>query len=252
MIRVNTTTIAEETILQEMQNHPAESQREAMIKASEALVIAELVKQRAGDLGIAADNDADERYVQQLLDKEVDMPSASESDCRHYYEQNPEKFKSSPLLAVRHILLAAAPEDEVGRIQAEDSAKLLIEQLKGNPELFSALAKQYSSCPSKETGGDLGQLSKGQTVPEFERQLFRFQPGLVASPVPSRYGVHVVMVDQHIEGRQLTYDMVSQRIMEYLNEKVKRKGIAQYIESLIMKADIEGYDFSVSDSPLFQ
>jgi peptidyl-prolyl cis-trans isomerase C len=46
--------------------------------------------------------------------------------------------------------------------------------------------------------------------------------------------------------------MVKQRISDYLNERVRRKAIAQYIETLIAKADIDGFDFSVSDSPLVQ
>jgi peptidyl-prolyl cis-trans isomerase C len=74
----------------------------------------------------------------------------------------------------------------------------------------------------------------------------------VQKPISSRYGVHVAFIDQRVEGRRLEFDMVSQRIADYLNEKVRRKAIAQYIETLIAKADIEGFDFSVSDSPLMQ
>jgi peptidyl-prolyl cis-trans isomerase C len=50
----------------------------------------------------------------------------------------------------------------------------------------------------------------------------------------------------------LPYQMVEERITDYLNEKVRRKAIAQYIHTLLVAADIEGFDFSVSDSPLMQ
>jgi peptidyl-prolyl cis-trans isomerase C len=46
--------------------------------------------------------------------------------------------------------------------------------------------------------------------------------------------------------------MVKERIADYMNEKVRRKAIAQYIHTLISDAEIEGFDFSVSDSPLMQ
>ena len=101
-------------------------------------------------------------------------------------------------------------------------------------------------------GGQLGQLSKGQTVPEFERQLSNCKRGLAQSPIESRYGVHVVVLDQHVEGKQLPFDMVKTRIADYLNEKVRRKAIAQYIHTLISQATIDGFDFKVSESPLMQ
>ena len=106
--------------------------------------------------------------------------------------------------------------------------------------------------PFSETGGQLGQLGKGQTVPEFERQLFNCQLGLASSPLESRYGVHVAYIDRRVDGKALPYDMVKERISDYLNEKVRRKAIAQYIHTLISNAEIEGFDFSVSDSPLMQ
>jgi len=252
MIRVNDKTLDEEMIHKEMQYHTAGSQREAMIKAGESLIIAELIKQRAAELGIETDGREEEEYLQQLIDKDVQIPSASAQECQTYYQQNLEKFNSSPLLAVKHILLAADPEDPAARMEAEDLAKQLIGQLQQDASLFAGLAQAHSACPSKETGGQLGQISKGQTVPEFERQIFACQPGLVEVPIASRYGFHVALVEHREEGRQLPYEAVAERIADYLNEKVKRKSIAQYIQTLISNAEIEGYDFGVSSSPLMQ
>lgn len=290
MIRVNETTFDENVIMHEMQYHAGKSQRDAMIKASESLIIAELLKQRARTLGLldnaAAANEGaevatqkvaekrissgkgfstnkddgqiesacvdDESFSEELFNREVEMPSATEQDCRHYYDNNLDKFCTTPLLAVSHILLAADPEDEMARIEAEDKAKLLIRKLDQDISIFASLAEQHSICPSKKTQGQLGQITKGQTVPEFERQLFSCDVGLVRKPLPSRYGIHVVNVDHRVEGRQMEFSMVQQRIEDYLNEKVRRKAIAQYIETLIAAADIDGFDFSVSDSPLIQ
>ena len=290
MIRVNETTFDENVIMHEMQYHTGTSQREAMIKASESLIISELLKQRARTLGLLSRTEAankggevasaavadarlssgkgfnsnkagsnlesacadDDSFSEALFESEVDMPSASENDCRNYYDNNLDKFCTTPLLAVSHILLAADPENELARIEAEDTAKLLIRKLDQDISIFAALAVEHSICPSKKTQGQLGQITKGQTVPEFERQLFSCQPGLVLKPLESRYGIHVVNIDHRVEGRQMEYSMVQKRIADYLNEKVRRKAIAQYIEQLIAAADIDGFDFSVSDSPLMQ
>ncbi|MCH8538483.1 MAG: peptidylprolyl isomerase [Alkalimonas sp.] len=255
MIQVNETQISEQSILAEMQYHPASSQRDAMLKSAESLIIAELLRQRAKELGLQTSSNqsatSEDDFLEQLLEREVMIPTASKHECEQYYHQNPHRFESSPLLEVQHILLAAAPEDDVQRVEAKILAEQLIEQLQqgsGMPEL----ARKYSSCPSKETGGSLGQISRGQTVPEFERQLFVAKPGLLSDPIESRYGFHVVHIQRKITGQQLPFQAVQQKIAEYLNEKVRRKAIAQYIQTLIVEAEIEGYDFNVSESPLMQ
>lgn len=110
--------------------------------------------------------------------------------------------------------------------------------------MFAELARAHSSCPSAETGGHLGQISCGQTVPEFERQVFNSAPGLVTSPLESRYGIHLVMIHQREDARQLPFDLVSDKISDYLNTKVRHQAVAQYIATLIDKANIEGFELT--------
>ena len=76
--------------------------------------------------------------------------------------------------------------------------------VRSEQERFAELARQHSACPSKEQGGALGQISKGQTVPEFERQLFRLPAGLCPQPLESRYGFHLVTVTPPPEGAPAT------------------------------------------------
>lgn len=255
MIQVNQTQIPEKDILAEMQYHPAPSQREAMLKSAEALIIAELLRQRAKTLGLDIDNDgaatSQDDFLEKLLAQEVEIPTASQQECEQYYRLNPNRFASSPLLEVSHILLAAAPDDDKARVEAKALAEQLISQLQQGAKL-AELARQYSACPSKETGGSLGQISRGQTVPEFERQLFSAEPGLLPQGIESRYGFHVVFVARKVPGNLLPFSAVQQKIAEYLNEKVRRKAVAQYIHTLIVAAEIEGYDFKLSASPLMQ
>jgi peptidyl-prolyl cis-trans isomerase C len=253
MLTINNTRIHEAAITHEMQYHPAATQDEARNKACESLVIGELLKQRAAALGLLnATAERGEEYLDALIEREISIPEASQEDCQRYYQQNPNKFCTTPLLEGRHILLAVAPEDDAGRSQARDQAAVLIAALQQDPEMFGSFAKQYSRCPSAEVGGSLGQIGKGQTVPEFERQLFTLPEGLASAPIESRYGIHIVLIAHREEGRQLPFDMVETRIRDYLNEKVRRKAIAQYIEALINDAEIEGFDFQVSGSPLMQ
>ena len=255
MIQVNQTTIPEQIILSEMQYHPAASQRDALIKAAESLIIAELLRQRAQALNISVGDDesaaSENDFLEALIAHEVDVPKATNKECEKYFEQNKKRFTSSPIVEVQHILLAAAPEDEDGRINAKLRAEELIIKLHTGVD-FSILAAAESACPSKTEGGDLGQISRGQTVPEFERQLMLAKVGLLARPIESRYGFHVVKINRITPGSQLAFDSVKSNIEQYLNEKVHRKAIAQYIQNLISEAEIAGYDFNVSPTVLVQ
>jgi len=255
MIQVNQSVITEQIILSEMQYHPADSQREAMIKAAESLIISELLRQRAKVLGLVVasddENTSDDDFLEALIAHEVAIPKATLKECEHYFQQNQKRFTSSPILEVQHILLAAEPSDDEGRILAKlDAEKAIISVLAGAD--FGELARTLSACPSKAEGGDLGQISRGQTVPEFERQLLLGTVGLMAKPIETRYGFHVAKINRITQGNQLQFADVQDNIASYLNEKVKRKAIAQYIQNLIAEAEIEGYDFNVSAQPLVQ
>ena len=224
MISVNSSQFDDSAVLQEMQYHPAKTESESKNKACEALIIGAILKQRASSLNIIDDvAETGTDFLEALLDSEVDIPTASDDECRTYFEQNPGKFTSSPLVEGRHILLASPPDNATERSESIELAKQIISKLQEDIGLFAELAARYSRCPSAKTGGSLGQISKGQTVAEFERQLFNCKKGLVAAPIESRYGVHVVDVNQFVAGNALPFEAVKQRIKDYLNEKVRRQ-----------------------------
>lgn len=252
MIRVNHTDITEEQVLMEMQYFPAATQRQAMLDAAQSLVIGELLRQRAAALSLPLSLDetsGKEDYLEQLIEREVIIPQASDEECLQYFHQNPQRFKTSPLIEANHILIAAATDDAKARVEAKLLAEQIIEQLKQQAD-FASLAQQFSACPSKTTGGNLGQLSRGQTVPEFERQLLSATTGLQPYPIESRYGFHVVDIKNKIDGLSLPIEAVKAKISQYLNEKVRQKAIAQYIQTLIDAATIDGYDFDTNRQSL--
>lgn len=255
-IKVNGVRIEPEAIARELQYHSAESRDEAVYEASRALVIAELLRQRAEELGIKVEvangQTEEEAVVLDLIEQEVDLPLSDEAACRQYFDNNRERFHSAPLIAARHILLACPEDDIEGRSIAKEQALQLIEQLSEDESRFKELALAHSACPSKEQGGSLGQISKGQTVPEFERQLFRLPAGLVKQPLESRYGVHVVIIDQRLEGKPLPFDAVKGSIRDLLDQRVWQTAVGQYLRGLVGAADIQGIVLEGADSPLVQ
>ncbi|MHA1147329.1 MAG: peptidylprolyl isomerase [Promethearchaeota archaeon] len=70
-------------------------------------------------------------------------------------------------------------------------AQNIYEDLKDG-ENFENLARQYSTCPSKKKGGNLGQFSKGDMVPEFWNACTKLRIGEISEPVKSRFGYHII------------------------------------------------------------
>ncbi len=250
VITVNGVAISEKDLANELQYHPNENFNVVVQQAGQALVIRQLLIDEAKKQGIDTAND--EEAMQKLVEQNISYDAPNDEICQRYFNSNKEKFMTMPLMEVDHILLAAAKDDIEGRDAASNNAKVIISQLQqetsnDEPSSFAALAKEYSACPSKESGGNLGQLSKGQTVPEFERQLMPLPTGLSDKAIESRYGFHVVNINRKIEGKQLDYDMVSDKVRGYLINSASHLAIQAYIQSLVEQATVEGVEIKFSD-----
>ena len=261
-ISVNGVTIAESAILAEAQNHPADNPGAALRAAAEALVIRELLLQKAAEEQVTGTSQttadgksetAEDAKIRALIEMAVDAPSADDAECRRFYENNRSRFRSEPIFEASHILLAANPADEVARRQARAEAEQMIADLAAGAVRFSELARARSACPSAQQGGNLGQLSPGSTVPEFEAVLMRLPEGeVVGSPVETRYGFHIIRMDRRIEGAQLPFDVVRPRIAAWLEAASWSKAVQQFIAVLAADATIEGIEITGADGPLVQ
>jgi peptidyl-prolyl cis-trans isomerase C len=235
---------------------------EAWKAAARALAIRELLLQEARRLNIAAQPMSDdegrsemeeESLVRLVVEREVKTPKASVEDCQRYYAQNLRRFRSPAIFEASHILIIAPPGDAKARAAARNQAAQVIAELQANPAAFAAVARQHSACPSREVGGNLGQIGPGQTVPEFEQALEALVAGVIhGESIESRYGFHIVRLDRRMDGRQLPFEMVHPRIATYLEEHVRRTAIRQYISLLAGRATVSGIDLAASNTALLQ
>lgn len=257
-VSVNGVSIARDAIVREMQHHPAGKPIAAWQQAARALVIRELLMQEARRLGIApepvSDSDGrretdDEAIMRGLIDHEVTVPEPDDEICRRYYERHQARFRSPDIFEPSHILFAALPSDAALYAQARADAAAVLATLQDSPDAFAALALSYSRCPSGAQGGNLGQITTGQTTPEFEQALVALSPGqLCDQPVATRYGFHIIKLERRHDGRQLPYEVVAERIADYLRESVRRRADAQYIARLVTAARIEGVELAGADA----
>jgi peptidyl-prolyl cis-trans isomerase C len=254
VVSVDGTVIPRDVIARETQNHPAERPLDAWTAAARALVVRELLLQEARRRGLVpepmVDTDGrreteEEALVRQLMQQEAVPVEPDEATCRRFYRQHRERFRASDLWAVRHILLAAAPDDGPRRERVRGEAEALVGEIGAAPDRFAALAEARSACPSKAQGGSLGQISRGQTVPEFEEGLAGLGgPGAVGT-IETRYGVHVVVLDRHLAGDLLPFEIAEPRIAGWLRERSHRTSVRRTIARLAAKAAITGIDLGL-------
>lgn len=223
--------------------------------SAEFAAVHELLCQRAASLGIRGAESKDEGEVraaiERLLDAEVSVPAPTEGECRRYYETHQHEFRSGELVFARHILFQVTPGVPVNHLRAK--AERVLEQLVSDPDAFEARARELSNCPSGVFGGNLGQLGRGDTVPEFEGALFADAAlGILPKLVKTRYGFHIVAVDHRVPGEIVPFDAVRLRIAERLTESVQSRALRQYVTLLAGEAEIVGVDLDAAATPLVQ
>jgi peptidyl-prolyl cis-trans isomerase C len=257
-VSVNGVSIARDAIAREMQQHAAAKPIAAWQQAARALVIRELLLQRAHHLGIAPQPIGDdegrretdeESLIRIVIEREVVVPEPDDETCRRYYARNIARFRSPDIYEAAHILFASSPADAQAHARAREEAVAVLAALREHPERFAALAQAHSRCSSAAQGGNLGQITTGQTTPEFEQALMALTPGeLCSEPVATRYGFHIIRLDRKHAGQVLPYEAVAARIADYLSESVRRRADAQYVARLVSAAQISGIELSNADA----
>lgn len=177
-----------------------------------------------------------EKYIEDTV-----MPTitVTDADVKTYFDEHPEEFEMPERVHASHILLKVEPN-------ASDASKAEtrkeIEKIKtrlDEGEDFAKLAKDRSDCPSKEKGGDLGFFARGQMVKPFEDTAFSQEPGTISDVVETRFGYHLIQVQEKEAATKLAYDDIKDRLVEKLQQEKFKEMFPDYIESLKEKYTID-------------
>jgi peptidyl-prolyl cis-trans isomerase C len=188
-----------------------------------------LLLRRASELGL--EPGPEDEVLERLLDLEVKTPEPTGEECRRYYDRNTARFSSGDLVEASHILFAITPRVPPGALRAK--AAEVHAMATRDLSRFAELAAQYSNCPSAAQGGSLGQIGRGDTVPEFEAALFAdAKVGVLPDLVTTRYGFHVVLVARRIAGRTVPFEEARAGIEAFLRERSTERAVAQYLQIL--------------------
>lgn len=156
-----------------------------------------------------------------------DLPAPSDKDALSYFEKNRDQYTTPESVHLHHIL-----------VETEKEAKTVLEKLKKG-EKFADVAGKVSICPSKSKGGDLDWLPKGSLVPEIEEAAFTVKSGQITGPIKSKFGYHVIFVEDRKPAQESTFEQSKDYIVEQLRFQSQQENYEKITDSLRKKMNVQ-------------
>ncbi len=138
---------------------------------------------------------------QYVINKIITSVKLTEEEKRAFFEAQKQNFSKPETACAKHIL-----------VDSEEKANDILGKINAGDVSFEDAAKEHSSCPSKNNGGDLGTFGRGQMVPEFENAVFNMNKGEVTGPVKTQFGYHLIKLEDKNESSIPEYDEVAEEV----------------------------------------
>ena len=143
--------------------------------------------------------------AQMAMANAVKGANVTEEEIAAYYEENKQQFAKPATVGAKHIL-----------VEEEGKCAQILESIVNGEKTFEDAAAEFSTCPSGQQGGDLGEFGKGQMVKEFEDAAFAAEVGQIVGPVQTQFGFHLIKVETKNEESVSLLEEVSEGIRKNL------------------------------------
>ena len=185
-----------------------------------------------------------EAVVQKYVGTKVlTQVAVTDQAAREFYDKNQEKMQRPERAHLRHILVGVKPGTaEADKEKARDKAEGLLEKIQ-NGEDFAKLAAENSDDPgSRMRGGDLSWISRGQTVPPFEKAAFALtKPDELSGVVESQFGFHIIQLVEREAASAVPFEEARPRITEMLQKMQAEERLKAHVEGLKKKGKVETF-----------
>lgn len=147
--------------------------------------------------------------------------TVSDEQIEAFYEVNQNQFKKGETVSAKHIL-----------VDSEEKCNELLAAINAGEKTFEDAARECSTCPSGQKGGDLGEFGRGQMVPEFDKAAFDAEIGQVIGPVQTQFGYHLIKVEAKKEAAVATLEEVKEPIRRNLLQQKQNQVYTDAINAL--------------------
>lgn len=152
----------------------------------------------------------------------------SVDDAKKYYEENKGQFLAQETANASHIL-----------VDNEEKCTEIMNKISNDELTFEDAAKEFSSCPSKASGGNLGTFERGKMVPEFEEVTFNMKVNEISKPVKTQFGYHLIKLNSKSEKSELSFEDSKSNIINDLTKEGQRKVYMDKIAEFRAKYPVE-------------
>lgn len=169
-----------------------------------------------------------ELLTQIVVNKVLSEITITDEEALKFYNENEEMFKQPETVSAKHILVAT--EEECNKVK---------EEIANGVVTFEEAARKYSTCPSKDNDGNLGDFSRGMMVPEFEDAAFTLSIGEVSEPIKTQFGFHLIKVESKNEAIKKPFEEVKSMVINQLMQQRQQKKYVDFIEDLKKQYGVE-------------
>ena len=166
--------------------------------------------------------------TQMTINKVLAEVTVTDEDAEKFYNEHSEEFKTPETVSAKHIL-----------VDSEEKAKEIREKISNGEMTFEEAAGQFSTCPSGQQGGDLGEFGRGMMVPEFEEAAFSLDLNTVSEPVQTQFGYHLVKTEAKNEASVAKFEDVKAQIVGNLMQQAQQNKYAQLMKELEAKYEVK-------------
>lgn len=172
-----------------------------------------------------------ERMLQDVCEN---LPEPSKEAVQKFYEENKERFKSAEQVRVAHIVKHI--DGQTDETTAHNTILKAQNDLK-NGAAFEMLVAKYSDCPQND--GDLGYITRGQMVEEFEDVAFNLDVGKTSEVFRTRFGFHIARLYDRKPAVIPSLEEVKDQVINELEEQIRNNAIDEFVDQLKSDAKIE-------------
>ena len=192
------------------------------------------------------------RAVKLITIDTADLPEIvpDEQEVERYYRQNRQRYQVDESIRASHILFMTDGKSDKEKTALKQKAEEVRKELQAGAD-FTALAKEHSDdTGTVEKGGDLGWVTRGQMVPNFEKASFALAAGALSEVISTEYGYHVIKVHERQGARVQSLDEVRDAVQQELVQDREYNARMTHVDAAIAAARQAGKDLEAAAGPL--
>jgi parvulin-like peptidyl-prolyl isomerase len=161
----------------------------------------------------------------------------TDKELRDRYDREKERYRLPERARLREIVVLK-PDASLALDQTRQRVQQIAEQARNSAD-FALLAKTTSQAPTKDKGGDLGEVAKGELLPELDKAVFNSPSGAIIGPIEAKTAWHILKVEQRLPSEIPAFESIKDKLRKDASEDAWQRDYKAYIDKLRKDAFIQ-------------